>query len=207
MTKKLNIDPINTWINDDSDPLIISGPCSAETFDQLYETCKQLKSYGINIMRAGVWKPRTRPGTFEGNGEEALKWISDLKKDLDVQFTVEVANTNHIDLALKYGIDKTRPNGDCCESFPSGHTSIAFSGATFLAQRYGHKMVIPAYIMASFVGYSRVYADKHYWEDVLAGAAIGYGLTSLCTKEYIKISYMPYINRSDYGIFISININ
>ena len=72
MTKKLNIDPINTWINDDSDPLIISGPCSAETFDQLYETCKQLKSYGINIMRAGVWKPRTRPGTFEGNGEDSL---------------------------------------------------------------------------------------------------------------------------------------
>ena len=105
MTKKLNIDPINTWINNDSNPLIISGPCSAETFDQLYETCKQLKSHGINIMRAGVWKPRTRPGTFEGNGEEALKWISDIKKELDVQFTVEVANTNHIDLALKYGID------------------------------------------------------------------------------------------------------
>jgi len=105
MTKNLNIDPINTWIKKSSDPLIISGPCSAETYDQLYETCKQLKSNGINLMRAGVWKPRTRPGTFEGNGEEALKWISDIKKELNVQFTVEVANTTHIDLALKYGID------------------------------------------------------------------------------------------------------
>ena len=105
MSKKLNIDPINTWIKNENDPLIISGPCSAETYDQLFETCKQLKSHGINLMRAGVWKPRTRPGTFEGNGEEALKWISDIKKELDVQFTVEVANTNHIELALKYGID------------------------------------------------------------------------------------------------------
>tara|TARA_X000001036_G_scaffold114176_2_gene107195 strand:- start:1076 stop:2035 length:960 start_codon:yes stop_codon:yes gene_type:complete len=56
-------------------------------------------------MRAGVWKPRTRPGTFEGNGEDALRWIADIKKELDVQFTVEVANTSHIELALKYGID------------------------------------------------------------------------------------------------------
>ena len=105
MSKKLNIDPINNWIKKDNDPLIISGPCSAETYDQLFKTCKELKSHGINLMRAGVWKPRTRPGTFEGNGEEALKWISDIKKELDVQFAVEVANTNHIDLSLKYGID------------------------------------------------------------------------------------------------------
>ena len=105
MSKKLNIDPINTWIKNDSDPLIISGPCSAETYDQLRETCKQLKSHGINLMRAGVWKPRTRPGTFEGNGEDALKWIADIKEELGVQFTVEVANTSHIELALKYGID------------------------------------------------------------------------------------------------------
>ena len=105
MSKKLNIDPINNWISNENDPLIISGPCSAETYDQLYKTCKQLKSHGINLMRAGVWKPRTRPGTFEGNGEEALKWISEIKEELDVQFAVEVANTNHIDLSLKYGID------------------------------------------------------------------------------------------------------
>ena len=105
MSKKLNIEPINSWIKNDSDPLIISGPCSAESYDQLRETCTQLKSHGINLMRAGVWKPRTRPGTFEGNGEDALKWIADIKKELDVQFTVEVANTSHIELALKYGID------------------------------------------------------------------------------------------------------
>ena len=105
MSKNLNIEPINNWMKIEKNPLIISGPCSAETYDQLFETCKQLKSYGINLMRAGIWKPRTRPGSFEGNGEEALKWISDIKKELDIKFTVEVANTNHIELSLKYDID------------------------------------------------------------------------------------------------------
>ena len=128
-------------------------------------------------------------------------------KDGRNQLWKSLLSTFTVTYALKYGIDKTRPNGDCCESFPSGHTSIAFSGATFLDKRYGHKIGIPAYIMASFVGYSRVYAEKHYWEDVFAGAAIGYGLTLLCTKEHTKISYMPYISRSEYGIFLSIDIN
>ncbi len=105
MSKKFNIEPINNWIKIKNQPLIISGPCSAETFEQLYQTCKELKSHGISLFRAGVWKPRTRPGTFEGNGEEALKWISDIKKELDIQFAVEVANTNHVELSLKYGID------------------------------------------------------------------------------------------------------
>jgi len=100
MSKNLNIEPINNWMKIEKNPLVISGPCSAETYDQLFETCKQLKSYGINLMRAGVWKPRTRPGSFEGNGEEALKWISEIKKELDIKFTVEVANTNHIELLI-----------------------------------------------------------------------------------------------------------
>ena len=73
---------------------------------------------------------------------------------------------------LKYTIKKERPNGHCCESFPSGHTSAAFAGAMFINNRYGSKFGIPAIFLASFVGYSRVYAEKHYWEDVLAGALI-----------------------------------
>ena len=73
---------------------------------------------------------------------------------------------------LKYTIKKERPNGHCCESFPSGHTSAAFAGAMFINNRYGLKFGIPAIFLASFVGYSRVYAEKHYWEDVLAGSLI-----------------------------------
>ena len=73
---------------------------------------------------------------------------------------------------LKQTIDKERPDGTNNNSIPSGHTSAAFSGATFIHQRYGLNKAWPIYIMASFVGYSRVYAKKHYWEDILAGAIL-----------------------------------
>ena len=71
---------------------------------------------------------------------------------------------------LKQTIDKKRPDGTNNNSFPSGHTSSAFSGATFIHQRYGFNKAWPVYMVASFVGYSRIYAKKHYWEDVFAGA-------------------------------------
>lgn len=87
-------------------PLIISGPCSAETQEQLSETVEQIVRTGkIDIIRAGIWKPRTHPGAFEGIGEEGLKWISELKKTINIPFTVEVANAKHVELALRYGID------------------------------------------------------------------------------------------------------
>ena len=73
---------------------------------------------------------------------------------------------------LKQTINKPRPDGTNNNSFPSGHTSAAFSGATFIHKRYGFNTAWPAYMVASFVGYSRVYAEKHYWEDVLAGAIL-----------------------------------
>ena len=81
MSTNLNIDSINTWINTDKKPLIISGPCSAESFDQLYATSKELRSIGIDIIRAGVWKPRTRPGMFEGVGAIGLNWLEKVKKE------------------------------------------------------------------------------------------------------------------------------
>ena len=86
-------------------PLIVAGPCSAETQEQLYDTVKAIKDQGITLMRAGVWKPRTRPNTFEGNGQVALQWIQEVKAELDVQFSVEVANAMHVEEALHYGVD------------------------------------------------------------------------------------------------------
>ena len=74
---------------------------------------------------------------------------------------------------LKVVVDKERPNGHCCESFPSGHTTAAFSGAMFIQKRYGSNYGFPSLLLASFVGYSRVYAKKHYWIDVICGATIG----------------------------------
>ena len=105
MSATFDIAPIESWVDNFQKPLIISGPCSAETEEQLLETCTQLKNIGINIMRAGVWKPRTRPNNFEGIGTEALAWIAAVKKELDVKFSIEVANPQHVEQALKYGID------------------------------------------------------------------------------------------------------
>lgn len=101
----MDISTMDTWGIGDAHPLIIAGPCSAETEDQLYDTAKAVKAQGVNLIRAGVWKPRTRPNTFEGIGQEALQWISDIKKELDVKFAVEVANAMHVEEALHFGVD------------------------------------------------------------------------------------------------------
>jgi len=86
-------------------PLIIAGPCSVETPEQLDQTVKGLVDIGINVIRGGVWKPRTRPGSFEGVGEIAFPWINEVKEKYAVQFAIEVASPHHVDLALKHGID------------------------------------------------------------------------------------------------------
>ena len=90
----------------DSDrPLVIAGPCSAETEEQVMCTAKQLAEKGCHIFRAGVWKPRTKPGGFEGNGEAALPWLAQVKKETGMLISTEVATPEHVELALKYGVD------------------------------------------------------------------------------------------------------
>ncbi len=87
-------------------PLIISGPCSAETQEQLTDTCIALAKTGtVDVLRAGIWKPRTKPGSFEGVGEDALKWFAQIKKDTGLPIATEVANAKHVELALKHGVD------------------------------------------------------------------------------------------------------
>jgi chorismate mutase len=86
-------------------PFIIAGPCSAESRDQLWQTAEGLSGLPIRLFRAGVWKPRTRPGSFEGKGEEALVWLAEIKQHFGFALTVEVAEADHIEKALKYGVD------------------------------------------------------------------------------------------------------
>ncbi len=87
-------------------PVIIAGPCSAETETQVFETAKQLSETGkVNLFRAGIWKPRTRPGNFEGVGEDGLKWLVDAGKQYNIPVTTEVANAKHVEQSLKAGID------------------------------------------------------------------------------------------------------
>lgn len=102
----MKIAPLNTWLPLTAEPLLIAGPCGAESLEQLMATAKGLKELNmVSLFRAGVWKPRTRPNAFEGKGEEALKWLNEVKKEFGFKITVEVANAQHTELALKYGID------------------------------------------------------------------------------------------------------
>lgn len=86
-------------------PFIIAGPCSAETREQVLNTALSLSKIPVHLFRAGVWKPRTRPGSFEGQGKEALEWLKEIKATYNLSTTIEVAEPEHVEMALKYGID------------------------------------------------------------------------------------------------------
>lgn len=86
-------------------PLVIAGPCSAETEDQVMAAATQLAADGVKIMRAGIWKPRTKPGGFEGIGSEGLAWLKKVKQETGMYVATEVATQKHVYEALKYGID------------------------------------------------------------------------------------------------------
>ncbi|MDR0543504.1 MAG: bifunctional 3-deoxy-7-phosphoheptulonate synthase/chorismate mutase type II [Dysgonamonadaceae bacterium] len=86
-------------------PLIIAGPCSAETEDQVMGAARELAEKGIRIYRAGIWKPRTKPGGFEGVGVQGLPWLQRVKKETGMYVAVEVATRNHVLESVKYGID------------------------------------------------------------------------------------------------------
>lgn len=86
-------------------PLVIAGPCSAETEEQVVATAKQLADNGVKVFRAGIWKPRTKPGGFEGNGVKALPWLQTVKKETGMLTATEVATAKHVEEALKYGVD------------------------------------------------------------------------------------------------------
>jgi chorismate mutase len=89
----------------DNTPFLIAGPCSAETPEQLLDIARQLAPQGIDLFRAGIWKPRTRPGAFEGLGPTALPWLREVKAETGLKTTIEVANGNQVYEALKFGVD------------------------------------------------------------------------------------------------------
>ncbi|NJY61755.1 bifunctional 3-deoxy-7-phosphoheptulonate synthase/chorismate mutase type II [Salinimicrobium sp. CDJ15-81-2] len=98
---------LRTWLDNFGleHPLVIAGPCSAETEEQVLKIAHQLKDTDATVLRAGIWKPRTRPGNFEGVGALGLKWLQKAKEETGMLTTTEVANPNHVDLALKHDID------------------------------------------------------------------------------------------------------
>ena len=106
MKLELDITPLKKWFLNYTKPMLIAGPCSAESEAQLLDTAKQIANFYPNsIFRAGIWKPRTRPNTFEGMGDVGLKWMQSVKKETGLLTTTEVANAEHVEKSLKYGID------------------------------------------------------------------------------------------------------
>jgi len=105
MELKLDLDPISSWGVDAKRPLIMAGPCSAETEEQVLETARGLRKHGIQVFRAGIWKPRTRPNTFEGVGSIGLQWLRKVKQETGMLTATEVANVKHVYEALKNGVD------------------------------------------------------------------------------------------------------
>jgi chorismate mutase len=98
---------MRTWLDDFHlpHPLVIAGPCSAETENQVLQIARELKDSKVSIYRAGIWKPRTRPGGFEGVGEIGLKWLQKAKAETGLLMAVEVATEAHVKLALAHDID------------------------------------------------------------------------------------------------------
>ncbi len=98
---------MKNWLNalNLNHPLVIAGPCSAETEDQVLKIAHDLKNSDVSVYRAGIWKPRTRPGMFEGVGAIGLKWLEKVKKETGLLTATEVANANHVKLAIEHNID------------------------------------------------------------------------------------------------------
>jgi chorismate mutase len=97
---------IQKLISETTRPFVIAGPCSAETEEQVFTISKQVADYKLaSVLRAGIWKPRTRPDSFEGVGEVGLKWLVDAGKSVGLPVATEVANKTHVELAMKAGVD------------------------------------------------------------------------------------------------------
>ena len=104
---KLDLVKVEDWrlFTDTTKPIIIAGPCSAESEQQVFEAAKGLKAAGVEVLRAGIWKPRTRPNCFEGVGSEGLVWMKRVQRELGMKISTEVANVKHVYEALKAGVD------------------------------------------------------------------------------------------------------
>ena len=106
MARTLDIVPVSEWgFFTFPRPMVIAGPCSAESEEQVMETARGLAERGIHVFRAGIWKPRTHPGSFEGVGTPGLKWLKRVKEETGMKVCTEVASEKHVYECLKYGVD------------------------------------------------------------------------------------------------------
>ena len=105
MTIDLKIAELSDWKIPIKDKFLVAGPCSLESEEQIVQTAMGLAKHGANVLRAGIWKPRTRPGSFQGIGAKGLEWLKNASVEANLPVVVEVATTDHVEKCLKYGID------------------------------------------------------------------------------------------------------
>lgn len=106
MERRLNLVPVGQWgLFPEGQPLVVAGPCSAESEIQVMETARQIRACGVEVFRAGIWKPRTHPNNFEGVGSQGLKWMQRVKSELGMRICTEVASERHVFDCLKFGVD------------------------------------------------------------------------------------------------------
>jgi membrane-associated phospholipid phosphatase len=172
-----------------------------------------MKKFSILILLLIVIKSNAQNNTIEKSGDVLLfaiptatfattLFIKDKKGTW--QFSEGLLLTTGVTFGLKHIVNKERPNGKDNLSFPSGHTATVFQSAAFVHKRYGFKYAIPSYILASYVGYSRIQSDNHDIVDVLAGAGIGIGSSFLFTKTLeknnIKVSFSINQNNNSFTL-------
>lgn len=105
MTTSIKSEHLNSWLSTDLKTFVIAGPCSVETEEQIHATAKALSSYKIPVLRGGIWKPRTRPGSFTGLGTKGINWLAEAAQQNNMKSAVEVATAQHVEDCLKAGID------------------------------------------------------------------------------------------------------
>lgn len=107
MFRMENDKKLRNWLDryDLDHPIVLAGPCSAETREQVLTIAHKLKNTDATVMRAGIWKPRTRPGQFEGVGEKGLKWLQQAREETGMLIATEVANASHVEIALRHDVD------------------------------------------------------------------------------------------------------
>ena len=132
----------------------------------------------------------------------AIMTLAKHDKEGMIQFTKSFATTMAASYGLRYAIQENRPNGHD-RSFPSIHTSSAFAGAAFIQRRYGWAYGIPAYVVSTVIGYSRIDAKEHWTHDVLAGAAIGIASNLIFTTRVKDVQVIPAVSSNFTGIFLT----